>query len=98
MYFKDEEVDAMKSIFRRLDGSKLNSLQYFIKENELRTGCPMAIYNKWKKPICVFQNFQNLSPYRMKLLKRLATNIPYPLHITQPREDIMRIGWKIEKP
>lgn len=98
MYFKDEEVEAIKSIFKRLECSTLNSLQYYTKENELRTACTMAIYNKWKKPVCVFQNFNNLSPYRMKLLKQLAAKITYPLHITQPREDIMRIGWKIEKP
>lgn len=95
MYFKEEQVDIMKSIFRRLDVKTIDSLQIFIKDNDLRTGCTQVIYNKWRKPICIFQNFTNLSPYRMKLLKRLAEKIPYPVYITQPREDIMRIGWKV---
>lgn len=96
MYFKDNEVEMMQSLFRRLDRSTLDALQYFIKENAFRTGCTMVIKNQWKKPIYIFQNFEPLSPYRMKLLMRLSKNIPYPIHITQPREDIMRIGWKIE--
>ena len=49
MYFKDSEVQAMQSIFMRLDSSTLNSLQYFTKKNEFRTGRTLAIYNKWNK-------------------------------------------------
>jgi hypothetical protein len=95
-WFNDQEVESMKSVFKRLDVKTLESLQYFIKENNLRTGCTMVINNKWKKPICIFQNFENLSPFRMKLLMRLADKIPYPVHIINPNDDIMRIGWKIE--
>lgn len=97
MYFKEEQVETMKSIFKRLDGSTIYSLQLFTKDNDLRTGCTQVIYNKWNKPICIFQNFEPLSPYRMKLLMRLSGQIPFPIHITKPRDDIMRIGWKFEK-
>nr|WP_315245129.1 hypothetical protein [uncultured Flavobacterium sp.] len=96
MYFTEKELETMQTIFRRLEGTTLNSLQYFIKENEFRTGCTLAIFNKWKKPICIFQNFEFLSPFRMKLLMKLSDKIPHRLHITYPREDITRIGWKIE--
>lgn len=94
MYFKEEQVEAMQAIFKRLEVKTISSLQFHTKENDLLTGFTIAIHNKWKKPICVFQNFEPLSPYRMKLLNRLAAKIPYPVHITQPREDITRIGWK----
>jgi len=94
MYFKEKEVETMKSIFKRLDSSTIYSLQFHTKENDLLTGFTIAIHNKWKKPICIFQNFPNLSPYRMKLLVRLSMQIPFPVHITHPREDITRIGWK----
>ncbi|MFV5696669.1 hypothetical protein ACM55G_14665 [Flavobacterium sp. LB3P122] len=96
MYFKEEQVDAMKSIFKRLDVKTIDSLQLFIKANDLRTGCTQVIYNKWKKPTCIFQNFEPLSPYRIKLLMRLSGQIPFPIYITKPREDIMRVGWKVE--
>ncbi|KIQ22655.1 hypothetical protein RT99_05995 [Flavobacterium sp. MEB061] len=95
-YFIDQEVDNMKAIFRRLEPKTLESLQYFSKYNNLQTGCTMVINNKRNNPICIFQNFQNLSPFRMKLLIRLADKIPYQIHINKLNEDIMRIGWKIE--
>jgi hypothetical protein len=97
MYFKEEDIQSMKKIFRRLEPKMIESIQFYSKENDLRTGCTIVIHNKWKKPICVFQNFVPLSPYRMKLLMRLSGQIPFPIHITKPREDIMRIGWKFEK-
>lgn len=96
MHFTDDQVQIMQSIFLRLDTSTINSLQYYTKENEYRTGCTIAIRNKWNKPICIFQNFENLSPYRMKLLKKLSTKIPFPFHVTHPREDRICIGWKCE--
>ena len=96
MYFKEEQLETMKTIFRRLDVKTIDSLQIFIKDNDLRTGCTQVIYNKWKKPICIFQNIETLSPYRMKLLMRLSGQIPFPIHITKPREDITRIGWKVQ--
>jgi hypothetical protein len=94
MYFKEEPVEAMQAIFKRLEVKTISSLQFHTKENDLLTGFTIAIHNKWKKPICIFQNFEPLSPYRMKLLMRLSGQIPFPIHITKPREDIMRIGWK----
>lgn len=96
MFFKDEEVEKMQAIFRRLEPRTIDCLQIFVKDNNLRTGCTIVIRNKWKQPICIFQNFEHLSPYRMKLLMRLADKITYPIHITKPREDILTIGWKVE--
>lgn len=92
MHFTDQQIEDIKAIFNRLDTSTINSLQYNNKANEFRTGCTIAIYNKWNKPICIFQK----SPWRMKLLKRLAVKIPFTLYITHPREDIDRVGWKCE--
>lgn len=84
----------MKSIFKRLDVTTIDSLQLFNKDNDLRTGCTLVVYNKWNKPVCILQNFENLTPYRMKLLMRISGQIPFPINITNPREDIMRVGWK----
>jgi hypothetical protein len=95
MYFKDDEVAKMQTIFKRLEPRTVESLQFYAKEYNVRTGYTFVIYNKWKKPIYVFQNFQKLSPFRMKLLMRLSETIPYQIHITEPREDIQCIGWKI---
>jgi len=95
MYFKDSEVDLMRSIFRRLDLKTIESLQLYIKDNDRRTGCTQVVYNKWKKPVCIFQNFESLSPYRMKLLMRLAEQIHFPIYITEPCEGIQCIGWKV---
>jgi hypothetical protein len=95
MCFTNEEVEIMRTIFRRLEPKTIESLQFYTKDNDRRTGCTMVIHNKWKKPICIFQNFEPLSPYRMKLLMRLSGQIPYPIHITKPHEDIMTIGWRV---
>lgn len=97
MYFKDDEIEVMKSIFKRLDVTTIHAVQYNIPDNKFVTGRTIAIYNKWKKPICIFQNFEPLSPYRMKLLIRLSEKIPHKVYITYPREDLVRVGWKIEK-
>jgi len=96
LYFTEDQIAIMKSIFLRLDTSTLTSLQYRTKETEFSTGRTIAIYNKWKKPICIYQNFKTLSPWRMKLLKRLAVKIPFTLYITYPSDDIVRVGWKWE--
>lgn len=95
MYFKEEEVTDMQIVFRRLDNKTIDSLQFYTPVNKYRTGCTQVVYNKWKKPIYIFQYFKNLSPYRMKLLMQLSEKIPYPIHINQSREDIQCIGWKI---
>lgn len=97
MYFSELEVEKMQRIFMRLDTTTIESLQYYTEDNKYRTGCTIVILNKSKKPICIFQNFKPLSPYRMKLLMRISEQIPYKIHITQPQDDIMTIGWKIEK-
>lgn len=97
MYFKDDEVNKMQSIFKRLEPRTVESLQFYDKDRNAGTGYTFVIHNKWKKPVCIFQNFKNLSPFRMKLLMRLSEKIPYQLHITEPREDIQCIGWKIGK-
>lgn len=97
MCFTDEQIDLIRAIFRRLDPTTIESLQHYSKDNEVRTGCTQVILNKGKKPICIFQNFNTLSPYRMKLIMRLSEQIPYPIHITQPQEDIQCVGWKCVK-
>ena len=97
MYFTEEEVGKMKMLLKRLEPDAITSIQYFTPANELRTGCPMVINNKYEKPICVLQNYSNLSPFRRKLILRLSKKIPFEIHITQPREDITRIGWKWSK-
>ena len=96
-HFTEKEVELMRMLLRRLEPGTLESLQFFTKQNEFRTGCTMCICNKWGKEIYVLQNYRNLSPYRKKLILRLSTQLPYKIHITQPQEDITRIGWKWEK-
>jgi hypothetical protein len=92
--FTAEQIETMQAIFRRLEPKTMVSLQIYNKDNDRRTCCTSVVYNKWKKPICIFQNFEPLSPYRMKLLMRLSEQIPFEIHITKPYEDIMCIGWK----
>lgn len=96
IYFKEDEVQSMQILFRRLEVKTIDSLQNYTPANKYRTGCTQVVYNKWKKPVYIFQYFKNLSPYRMKLLMRLSEQIPYPIHINQSREDIQCIGWKIQ--
>lgn len=96
MSFTIAQIEDMKRVLKRLDTTTIESIQYFNPDNEFRTGCPIVINNKWKKPICLFQNFENLSPYRKRLILRLSVQIPFGIHITYPREDITRIGWKFE--
>jgi hypothetical protein len=97
MYFTAEQVDIMRIILRRLDNKTIESLQIYTKDNDLRTGCTQVIHNKWKKPICIFQNYEKLSDYRMRLILRLSEQIPFEIHITEPQEGITRIGWKCVK-
>lgn len=96
MHFTPDQVEKMKVLLRRLEPDAITSLQFFTPDNELRTGCPMVINNKYGKPICVLQNFRDLSPYRKRLILRLSVQIPFEIHITQPQEDITRIGWKYQ--
>ena len=96
MSFTLEQITVMKNIFKRIDPATIYSSQFFIKENEFRTGCTIVIENKYGKTICLFQHFENLSPYRMKLLLRLSKGVPFPIQITIPREGLQRIGWKFK--
>lgn len=97
MYFTAEQVEDMKTILRRLEPDTITASQFFTPDNEFRTGCPIVINNKFGKPICLFQNYENLSAYRKRLILRLSIQIPFEIHITQPREGITRIGWKYVK-
>lgn len=97
MCFTDEQIEIIRAIFRRLEPSTTESLQFYNKDNDRRTCCTQVVLNKWKKPICIFQNFETLSPYRMKLIMRLSKQIPYPIHITEPQEGIQCVGWKCVK-
>ena len=94
MYFTAEQVEDMKTILRRLEPGTIEALQFFTPDNEYRTGCVNVINNKFGKPICLFQNYENLSPYRKRLILRLSVQIPFEIYITQPRAGITRIGWK----
>lgn len=94
MSFTDAHIEDMKRLFKRIDPGMILSVQFFTPENEFRTGCPLVINNKYGKPICFFQHFNTLSPYRMKLLIRLSGQIPFPIQITNPREGLQRIGWE----
>ncbi len=96
MHFTEKEVETMRILLRRLEPDTIESVQYFTPENELRTCCTMQILNKYNKPICILQNYENLSPFRHKLILRLSKQIPYQIHITHPREGMTRIGWKKE--
>jgi hypothetical protein len=96
MSFTDNQITIMKTILKRIDPATIYANQFFIPENEFRTGCTIVINNKYKKTICLFQHFETLSPYRMKLLIRLSDQIPFPIQITNPREGLQRIGWKFE--
>jgi hypothetical protein len=97
MYFTAEQIEDMKTILRRLEPDTITASQFFTPDNEFRTGCPIVINNKFGKPICLFQNYENLSAYRKRLILRLSIQIPFEIHITQPRESITRIGWKYKK-
>lgn len=94
MPFTSEQIDRMKSVLKRLEPDSINSEQFFTPDNEFRTGCPIVINNKYGKPICLFQNYKDLSTYRKRLILRLSVQIPFGIHITQPHEGITRIGWK----
>ena len=94
MSFTDAHIERMLQVFNRIEPGTILSLQLFTPENAFRTGCPIVIKNKYGKVICLFQHFDTLSPYRMKLLIRLSGQIPFSFHITNPREGLQRIGWK----
>lgn len=94
MFFKDEELQAMFSIFKRLDPSMINSIQDYQKDQLLRTGCMIGMKNKYSKYYCVFQNFNTLSPARLKILEKIKSKVPYELHMTYPDKGIVRLGWK----
>jgi hypothetical protein len=96
MPFSDKEVETMRSIFLRLEPGRIASIQLHTSEGLTRTGYVFGVCNWKKEYTLLYQNYIDLSPYRMKLLMKLSKAIPYKLHITHPREDIICIGWKYE--
>jgi hypothetical protein len=96
MPFSDKEVETMRSIFLRLEPGIIAPIQFHNSESLTRTGYVFGVCNWKKEYTLLYQNYNNLSPYRMKLLVKLAKNIPYKLQITHPREDIICVGWKFE--
>lgn len=96
MPFSDKEVEMMRSIFARLEPGKVESIQLHYPEALLRSGYTFGVCNWKKEYTLLYQNFNGLSAYRMKLLLKLSQKVPYKLQITHPREDLICIGWKFE--
>jgi hypothetical protein len=94
MDFNNMDIDNMQKILMRLEPKTVSSIQVYNKDNDFRIGYTIAIYNRWKKIICIFQDYENLSTYRMNILLKSAKKIPYTLHITYPKENFTRVGWK----
>lgn len=94
--FSDEEVHQICGMMWRLDPKGMTPIQLYDKENILRTGCIIGVRN-WKNEwTMLFYNYENLSPFRRKLIERICKRVPYPMHISEPTENITRIGWKTE--
>lgn len=94
MTFSDDEVYSMFKICKRLDPGMINSVQDYDKSQLLRKGCMIGMKNKYNKYYCIFQNFDTLSPARMRILDKIKSKVPYELHITYPTEGVIRLGWK----
>lgn len=94
MPFSDKEVDTMRSIFLSLEPGKIESIQFHSSEGLTRTGYVFGICNWKKEYTLLYQNYINLSPFRMKLLIKLAKKIPYELQITHPNDNLTCVGWK----
>lgn len=93
MPFTPEHIEKMQNIFKHMEPSMISSIQFFKKE-EVRCYCTFGIQNKWSKWICIFQNFDNIKPYQLKILNKRKMEIPFEIYITYPSENITRIGWK----
>jgi len=94
MAFSDKEVESTRSIFIRIEPGIVESIQFHSADSFARIGYTFGVKNKKRQYIFIYQNFRNLSPFRIKLLMKLSNKIIYPLHIEQIRDDIKCIGWK----
>lgn len=97
MPFTDKEVETIRAIFLRLEPGTIAPIQFHNSESVNRTGYVFGVCNWKKEYTLLYQNYRNLSPYRMKLLLKLAKKIPYQLQITHPTEDMICVGWKFKK-
>lgn len=96
MPFSDKEVEEICSIFIRLEPGIVHPIQYHKSEGLTRTGYIFGVKNKKRQYNLLYQNYYKLSPFRLKLLRRLAKKIPYKLQITHPNEDLTCVGWKCD--
>lgn len=94
MPFTKQEIEKMQSIFKHLQPTTIESLQYFSKDKVNRTNATFGVKNHQGKYIYIFQYFENLSKARIKILDRRKKEIPYPINIVQSNEKIVCIGWK----
>lgn len=94
--FTVKEVEKMHAILLRLNPGIPVPLQIYNPDDALRTGCTIGIKNKRQEWIMIFQNYENLSPFRRKLIDKISKKIEYPIYITHASENITRIGWKTE--
>lgn len=93
--FTNKEVEEMLSIFYRLEPGTMKSIQIYKAVESHRTCYTFGIQNKRKDWVLLFQNFKDLSSYRMNLLHQLIKKIDRPVSITYPGDGITRVGWKI---
>ena len=94
MTFSDNEIQKMQGIFKRLEPTMTMYIQLHDPKQGRRTGISFGFQNRKREWYCLYQNFNPLSPARMKILNQMSKKIPYELHITHPFDDIVRIGWK----
>lgn len=96
MPFSDKEVDAIRSILIRLEPGIVHPIQFHFSQGLTRTGYTFGVQNKKREYTLLYQNYYKLSPFRTKLLLKLAKKIPYKLQITNPNEDLTCVGWKCD--
>lgn len=97
MPFSDKEVEKMCQILNRLDPGIQTPIQKHSKEGLTRTGYIFGVSNFKKEYTLLYRNYLNLSPYRMKLILKLAKKIPFQLNISKPSDDLTCIGWKYKQ-
>jgi len=94
MSFSDKEVEQMCNILHRLDPGIPTPIQKHLSEGLTRTGFVFGVSNRKNEYTLIYRNYLNLSPYRRKLLLKLAKTIPYELQITNPTDRLTCVGWK----
>lgn len=94
MPFTEKEIEQIQSVFKRICASNIHPLQFYDGSEPFRTCCTFAVINKRKQVILIFQNFDNLSPYRQKILDKFITSFNHTVHREFITENIERIGWK----